>query len=195
MFESLHSISKTGIRSVYLSELERHASSVAGSGVVVHYFGEFSHSMINGLSESIEDLMISNGDSKTSIKRVFSMLIQGFQNIRAHGERDTEGVQSAFVVIAREKDVYRISLGNLILQKEKETIEHYFSRINPMSDSQLKDLYLDILNNGFFTRRGGAGLGFLIMRMKSEHPLGYSFQNIDDRLCFFRVEITINRSL
>ena len=64
-----------------------------------------------------------------------------------------------------------------------------------MSDSQLKDLYLDILNNGFFTRRGGAGLGFLIMRMKSEHPLGYSFQNIDDRLCFFRVEITINRNL
>ena len=195
MIESLQSTTRTGVRAVYLSELQRFAGDAASGGVIVHYCGEFSQGMINGLAESTEELMVSNGDSKKTIKRVFSILIEGLQNIRAHGERDAEGDQSAYLVIAREKDNYKIIFGNLVLQKDREVIEEYLSRINHMTEQELKDLYMDILNNGFFTRKGGAGFGFLTMRMKSDHPLEYSFQKIDDRLCFFRVAITIHRSL
>lgn len=194
MLEIIHTISGSEVRNKYLSSLEEFSRD-KNRTVMVHHFGEFSQDLINGLTDSIEDVMISNGDSKKTRKRIFSILIEGLQNIKAHGEKDENGFQLAYLMIVKTKEEYSILMGNLIQEKEKETLENYFQRINDMSPEKLKELYLEILNNSFFTRKGGAGLGFLTMRLKSEQKLAYSIQRISEKNCFFTVEVTINRNL
>ena len=60
-------------------------------------------------------------------------------------------------------------------------------------NQELKDLYMSVLTNGFLSKKGGAGLGFLTMRIKSENGLKYSIENLDNDKSLFTVEILLNR--
>jgi hypothetical protein len=194
MIQAINTSTGSEIRSRYLGELEEYASQT-GSTIVINHFGEFTQDLINGLSESMEELMISNGDSKKTIKRVFSILIEGLQNIRAHGERDEEGNQYAYLIIMKSPSLYRVAFGNIIQEKESTGLSKYIDKINQMEMKDLKNLYLEILNNSFFTRKGGAGLGFLTMRLKSEQALKSKIQRLNEQKCFFTVEVSIDRNL
>ena len=86
---------------LYFDECIKKYTSIENRVVLVSHFGEFSQDLINSLVEGNEELMSSVGDKKILIKRVFSILIEGLQNIKAHGDVDEQGVQMAFVLIAK----------------------------------------------------------------------------------------------
>ena len=191
MVETINNAIGSDVRNIYLACLEKQNN--ASGSIMVHHFGEFSIDFINGLTDSVEEMMVSNGDSKKVIKRVFSILIEGLQNVRLHGERDEQGNQFSFLFILKCKNNYKIIMGNLINHEDKVNAESYLDKINLMSTEELKSYYLEVLDNSFFSSKGGAGLGFLTMRMKSEQKLSYSFDKLNDNLCFFTVEITLMR--
>ena len=56
--------------------------------ILLSHCGFFSQDLINSLVSGNEELMNSVGDKKILIKRVFSILIEGLQNIRLHGEKN-----------------------------------------------------------------------------------------------------------
>lgn len=191
MVETINSAIWSDVRNIYLACLEKQ-NNVSGS-LMVQYFGELSADFINGLTDNVEEMMVSNGDSKKVIKRVFSILIEGLQNVRLHGEKDEQGNQFSFLFIVKCKNNYKIIMGNLINHEDKVIAESYLDKINLMSTEELKSYYLEILDNSFFSSKGGAGLGFLTMRMKSEQKLSYSFDKLNESLCFFTVEIALLR--
>lgn len=191
MVETVNSVIGSDVRNIYLACLEEQ-NNTSGS-LLAHHFGDFSTDFINGLTESVEEMMTSNGDSKKVIKRVFSILIEGLQNVKLHGERDEQGNQYSFLFIVKGKSSYKIIMGNLINHEDKVIAERYLDKINKMNAEELKSYYLEILDNSFFSRKGGAGLGFLTMRMKSEQKLNFSFDSLNEKLCFFKVEITLLR--
>lgn len=161
---------------------------------MIHHFGEFSSDLVNGLAEGVEEILISSGASKKLMKRVFSIVIEGLQNIRLHGERDEHGYQGAYLLINKGKENYQIIMGNLLNQEDRELIDKYLKKINKMDMVELKEFYSELLSNSFFTRKGGAGLGFLTMRLKSENELNYEIKQLASDKCFFTVEVTINKN-
>jgi len=191
MVETINNAIGSDVRNIYLACLEKQNN--ASGSIMVHHFGEFSIDFINGLTESVEEMMISNGDTKKVIKRIFSILIEGLQNVRLHGEKDEQGNQYSFLFIVKGKSHYKIIMGNLMNHEDRQISESYLNKINLMSAEELKSYYLEILDNSFFSTKGGAGLGFLTMRLKSEQKLSYSFDKLNDSLCFFTVEITLMR--
>ncbi|MBK9591434.1 MAG: hypothetical protein IPO32_07985 [Crocinitomicaceae bacterium] len=68
----------------------------ANGKIIVSHFGEFSQDLVNSLSTGIEDTMLESGDKKGVVKRMFSILVEGLQNIRIHGERDEDNNQISF---------------------------------------------------------------------------------------------------
>jgi hypothetical protein len=54
-------------------------------------------------------------------------------------------------------------------------------------------MYHGILTNGLFSDKGGTGLGFLTMKIKSDHPIDFLFEEIDDNNLMFKYVLTINR--
>jgi hypothetical protein len=193
MITALHNQSVTDIRNNYLAQLK--SAEERKGQVMVHHFGDFSTDLINGLAEAVEELMISNGDSKKSVKRVFSILVEGLQNIRRHGEKDEDNCQNAYFIFVRYKSEYEIVMGNMIGDEDLPIAKSYLDRINQLDHVALKDLYVNILDNSFFTRKGGVGLGFLTMRLKSEKPLIYQFVQLQNKRCFFTVQVMINRNM
>jgi ribosomal protein L24 len=161
--------------------------------VSLSHIGVFSQDFINSIAAAVEDLMISGGEVKKTVKRTFSILVEGLQNIHRHGSLDEKGRQLAFLILAKNIKTYKIVLGNIIDDEDAEPVSNYLTRINSMSHDQLKLVYLDVLSREPLTKKGGAGLGFLTMSIKSESELKYSIQTIANGKSILFVEILLNR--
>lgn len=192
MIETVNHKIESEIRNSYLRYLEKYSMDEHRS-VSVNHFGVFSQDLINSIAGGVEELMVSNGDQKKIIKRVFSILIEGLQNIRLHGETDESDRQLAFLLLCKNPSSYLIVFGNIISNEDREILTEYLEKINKLDQTELKELYFKVLSKGYLSKKGGAGLGFLTMRLKSQNPLTYTIENLSDNKSLFKVEVLINR--
>ena len=172
----------------------QYANGNSNSSIFLSHFGELSQEMVNELSVMAEDNMIESGDKKGVIKRLFNILVEGLQNIRLHGARDEDGNQTSFLNIAQENDHYKILMGNLVKNKNVDDISDKINKINASSKKDVKEMYVNTLTNGVISIKGGAGLGFITMAMKSKNKLEFQFKNINDNISCFSLLITLNRN-
>ncbi len=177
----------------FFTNCEENYFSVENRVILISHCGVFSQDLINSLVEGNEELMSTVGDKKVLIKRVFSILIEGLQNIRAHGGKDDEGKQIGFIIIAKDKETYKLNFGNIINSSEKASIISKIDRLNSLSTSEIKMLYMNVLTNDLYSKKGGAGLGFITMKIKSNNNLSYSIVPLTQKKSLFSFEIILNR--
>jgi hypothetical protein len=157
------------------------------------HFGEFTQELVNGLSTQVEEAMFEVGDKKGAVKRMFSVLVEGLQNIRIHGQKDEDGNQHAFMAIGQRPESYKLTIGNLVSLSAESFLSNKIDSINAKDEAEVKQLYMEVLTNGVISEKGGAGLGFITMAMKSKNKLGYSIHPINDLIGVFTVEMTLDR--
>jgi hypothetical protein len=160
------------------------------NSVHLAHFGVMNQDLVNSFTENMEEYMISAGEKKTLLKRMFSILIEGLQNILIHGLKLDNELQS-LVIIAHNNQAYRVVLGNLTHAKDIEKLTGYLERLNQMSDEEVKEFYLQSLNNGIMSEKGGAGLGFITMRMKSKAKLDYQFLPVSNDVVLFSIASSV----
>lgn len=165
-----------------------------GGNVYISHLGEFTQDYVNAISASLEERMFEQGEKKAVVKKIFSIIVEGLQNIRIHGEEDKEGSQSSFFLIFQNSESFIIYLGNLIPSKIKDDITKRVETVNNLDKSELKELYLSVLTNGVISNKGGAGLGYITMAMKSGNDLACSFEDVGDGLTLYDLKITVDRS-
>jgi hypothetical protein len=179
------------VDSIYRSYLSNYEKA-ADNKILLKHEGEFSVHLIRILAENVETLMTEFGESRQMIKRMFSILIEGLQNIHLHGGHEN-GIQRAFLIIAKNNTGYKITFGNILDdQEDKVAIKACLNDINHHTEKEIKDLYLSKLKNGFLTLKGGAGLGIVTMRIKSSNDLYYQFYPLDADQSFLVLEVELN---
>lgn len=163
-----------------------------GRKILVSHNGTFSQELVGSLSNGVEELIISRGDKKKVVKRMFSILLEGLQNIRLHGELDATGKQLAFLLVAVNSDSYKVHMANLVQKKRVDQIRNYLDELNALDEEVVKEKYLSVLSNEFLSAKGGAGLGLITTRLKSGQ-LGYQFEDMDDTNDLFILKVTLPR--
>lgn len=176
-----------------LSSWIQEARELGYSHVHLAHYGAINQDLINSFTVNMEEFMISAGDKKNLIKRVFSILIEGLQNILHHGSK-VDGEQKALMIIAYNEKGYFIVQGNLTEKADHQRLTGYLDKLNQMSEEEVKAYYLETLNNGLMSEKGGAGLGFITIRMKSKAQLEYRFQDVNEELTLFSVISQVERS-
>lgn len=168
------------------------ARDMGYTNVHLAHFGPIDQDLINSFTLNMEDFMVSGGDKKQLIKRVFSILIEGLQNILIHGNK-VDGEQQALVMIAYNERGYYLTLGNLAQKADNNRLTGYLDKLNGMTEEEVKAFYLQTLNNGLISDKGGAGLGFITIRMKSRSMLDYRFKDVNEELMLFTITSVISR--
>ncbi len=171
----------------------RKKHSIDASTFFISHFGELSQEMVNDLSIETEQKMIQFGDKKVVVKKAFNILVEGLQNIRLHGAKDKNGIQTSFLKIAKEELTYKILMGNLVANSNIKSISEKINTINSSDLRQIKEMYVATLTNGIISKKGGAGLGFITMAMKSKNNLDFNFDPINSDISCFSVELILNR--
>lgn len=174
----------------YQRNLERFRKD--NSEVILSFIGELNDEKINEFSFSVEAKMQEAGEKKGLVKRVFSILIEALQNMHLHGERDSKGLQSTFVIVAKGSQAYFITFANFIFDSNREKVIERIEYINGLSKENLKEYYMKVLTDGEISKKGGAGLGFITIGMKSKNKMKYNFHPASDGLSLFELDSFAN---
>jgi hypothetical protein len=161
--------------------------------IILAHFGEFSQDLLNSLTTNVEEQMLESGDKKSTIKRMFSILVEGLQNIRIHAERDSNGNQVSFLLVLQQATNYRITFGNLVSAAVADKLTKRIDQLNSLSHEDIKTMYMDTLSNGTMSAKGGAGLGFITISLKTNAPIEYQKEPVSADLFLFTQVISIDR--
>lgn len=155
--------------------------------VLTHY-GELSDEKVNDIGIELEVRMLASGVKKGIVKRMFSVIVEALQNIRLHGERDTDNKQCTYTIIGKNQLAYYFACGNLILNDNILKVENKIIHLNELTKEQVKEHYMQVLTDGMISQKGGAGLGFITITMKSRNKLNYEFIPANEKLSVFAFE-------
>lgn len=165
--------------------------------LILIYEGEFSQEVTKSVLAMAERNMDSFGESPGVKRKVFNVMVECLQNISKHAANYEPGryaKNNALFMIGKSDESYLLTSGNAVDKPEVTNMIGKLERINGLDKDGLKALYKEIITGTEgLSPKGGAGLGFVDMARKSERPLGYDFEEINDKLDFFSVKITIPR--
>jgi hypothetical protein len=161
--------------------------------LILAYDGVLSPETITRLEAEIEAKIMEKGLPKSVVKKVFFICIESLQNMFIHGYKDEQGARhNFFILYMTEKAVHMIN-ANLIANTAIEKVSNHIHKINSFSDpAELKQYYLEHLENNELSEKGGAGLGFITIGMKSGNKLDTHFETINANRSFFQMEVAIN---
>lgn len=151
------------------------------------YRGRFTQEITDNILLLSENKLEKEEQSAKTKKRVYSILVECLQNITRH--QDDTGDESpdslGYFVLQKKLDKYYITTGNLIDKSNISYIEELIAKINKLEKEELKAYYKEILEEGHFSNKGGAGLGLIDMARKSGNKLQYYFRDVSDNFSYF----------
>ncbi len=161
--------------------------------ILVSHYGELSQSVISNLEGSVEQKITSLDISKGPIKKIFFISVETLQNMLLHGQKNNEGEQHNFFILVKNGVKLKVISSNLVANTSIPSLEKQINTINSFDDEkELKAYYLEHLENNTMSEKGGAGLGFITIGMKSGNKLQVEFQKINDQFSLFTLTSAVD---
>ncbi|RYM33376.1 hypothetical protein ERX46_10570 [Brumimicrobium glaciale] len=173
------------------NELHNEFTDHGNNLMVMSHLGEFSQELVNSLSEGLEYIMDQREVKRIIIKRMFSIMIEGLQNVRLHGKANLLKKQLGHVMIIEKNGMFSVSFGNIVDEQGKSILTKHLNKLNNMELSEMKGYYLDVLGNGDMTDKGGAGLGFTTIALKSKSKINFQFLEYEEDSYYFEMRIEL----
>jgi hypothetical protein len=141
-----------------------------GNGELVFgHQGVLTPSTLPHLLALTEDHCQRMGEPIILRKRLYSMVVEGLDNIQRHAEVGPGTFPEA--ALLAEQRGYRLFLGNHMPRVLAAVLEHRLLLLNEMDEVDLKEQYRRLLAYSGRTGQGGAGLGLYAMARKSTRPM------------------------
>lgn len=159
------------------------------------YRGEFNSDITNYILSLAEKNIVESKIKGRTKKRVFHIMVESLQNITRHQDFSNEDLaQTAFFSIQKNGSTFFITTGNIINKSDIPPLKEKLERLNKLSKNELTKTYLEILNDGKISPKGGAGLGLIEIVRKSGNKLYYDFKNLSNDKAFIYMHSFINTS-
>ena len=140
--------------------------------------GELGAADVHAITQDLESLLSDVGASKQSIKRTFTVLIEGLQNTLIHSTKSGDSPYYGLGVAFGNDEVNMLIL-SLADEKHVIKVKGLVADLNSMQPDALKEHYRMTMNNGKISEKGGAGLGLITMVMRSKDGLHVTSTAID----------------
>jgi len=128
----------------------------------------------------------------TTIK-ISNVMVEMLQNIIKHGSKVSDsnvGVPGVFFLGQTGNETILTS-GNIISDDAADAITKRLEFVNGMAKDELSDYYDDILLDFDSADAKKTGLGFTDLRIKSDRPLKYEFQQLDGGHKFYLLQTAV----
>ncbi|MFH2143674.1 MAG: SiaB family protein kinase [Bacteroidota bacterium] len=165
-------------------------NSLKSDNLSFMYKGQFSDTITDRIVNLIEENISNNLVELSSLKKkVPFLMIECFQNIVRHAVALED--EMGFFMIRNIGCGYFITSGNGLMNINIPILKTKLEKINSLNKEELKEYYLEILNNEEVSKDGGSGLGLIEMARKSGQKIEFAFYPINDTYSLFYVQIKI----
>jgi len=167
------------------------------SGIILSYKGPVDHDKIDFLLIKLKNTREFTRLQKTTGKRVYAIVVECLENIARHSvKKFPENLKfQSFILVEEKNDKIVIRAGNPIEEVERKKLTEKLTHINQMEHEVLTGMYENMINKEPLDFENGAGLGFIILRLKSGNKIDFSFNNINKDISDFNIDISINKSV
>ncbi|MBL4587688.1 MAG: SiaB family protein kinase [Flavobacteriales bacterium] len=163
--------------------------------VLLEYEGMVDRVVVLDLLPKIEKILETEKVDRLRKRKLINIAIETLQNLQLHAYPIDEKVDRIYPAfhLTKGDNCINIIIGNLIDNEERPVLEDKIEKINSLNNEEVKFLYGVIMKQTVvkFSSKGGAGLGLIDMKKKSGNPLGFSFQDIDDRVSYFNLKVSV----
>ena len=161
--------------------------------VLLAYDGVLNNDTISRLETEVEGKVTELAIAKTPLKKIFFISVEALQNMLIHGGKDALGHQHNYFILSKNHTKVEIITANLVNNSNINKLKTDVERLNSFAEpAELKSYYMEHLDKNEISDKGGAGLGFITIAMKSGNKLGYAFDKINDNLSLFLLRSTVS---
>lgn len=172
----------------FVSEVRRQMDE---NQLMLSYRGEMSQEIVMALLNLTEN-KLNQTSFDTSIKtRVFGVMVECLQNITKHSDKGTHERSNVFMIGFSDQG-YMIYSGNVIRSEKVEELRNKITKINTMTEEELKEFYKYWIKNESLSGKSGAGLGLIHIARKTGNPLDFDFEEIDKDHYFFSLRTLVD---
>lgn len=159
------------------------------------YSGPVDHEMIDKLLVQVKKRREFTGLDRLTGRRVYAVLVECLENIARHSRKEiiTETGMQPYISASDTSDKIIIRSGNTITEPERINLVSRLDLINNSDNRALNALFENEINKEI-PGNNGAGLGFLVMRLRSGNNIEHNFTPIDSYLTYFELQISVNKN-
>jgi hypothetical protein len=164
-------------------------------GILLDYEGPVDHKIIDHLLKNLKKNKGYIGLPKTTGKRVYAITVECLENISKHSIKKIQGSTKLqpYISVVNQDNKILIKTGNPVFEVKTSQLTKKLNKVNQTDEDSLIALYEKIINKETVQDENGAGLGFIIMRLKSGNRIDFSFIDLGDDLSYFYLQIPINK--
>lgn len=166
---------------------------MAHTAQLVDFTGSVDYVTIDRILNDLKKNRTYGKLAKTTAKRVYAILVECLENISKHAiPVSDDDTHKPYVSVSLENEVIVIRAGNPVTFESIKKLDIGLELINALDDPELLSLY-DSKINTHQVSRNCAGLGFMLMKLKSKNNIGYRYTEVNKDIAFFEIKITINQ--
>ena len=147
----------------------------------------FTQKDVDDVVKFIETL----NEKPTLIRKISFLTVEVIQNIIHHSDKNPKGETFAYFEIIKDSDNYVIKSGNLLLKENTEELEKKLESVESSSHDEIKQKIMTKLDNGDFSDKGGAGIGLLSIKKRTDRGMSYNIEYFKEDYNFIHFEIKI----
>jgi Family of unknown function (DUF6272) len=158
--------------------------------VILYFKGEITNNLLTSILQLLDDRLERKNEDLKVRKKVFSVLLECLQNIYNYQQYQPIPEEEAYyhaatLMIRRTGDAY------YMFRDRVTKLEAKINKVNLMPPEELKEFYKQIISLQQQTDTGGAGLGLIDMARKSGEKITYSFDDVNDKYCFYSLQVKV----
>jgi hypothetical protein len=163
-------------------------------GNILYHKGPVNFNTIEILLTNLKKAFEFQNLNKTVSKRVYAIIVECLENISKHSLKNPENISfpDPYLSVRKQRDEIIIKTGNPVSEDSKKRITKRLNQINNLNESDLKSLYDEIINRELKPDKNGAGLGFIMMALKSGNRIDYNFPGTDFPCTFTEIKIKVS---
>ncbi|MGZ3930166.1 MAG: SiaB family protein kinase [Bacteroidia bacterium] len=156
------------------------------------YQGVFTQDNLKSLLSMTEG-SVAGSDNVVFKRRAANVMVELLQNICNHAAcpDNCEEGKPGMIVVSTSNGGFSITSANYIGNQTKDQVCSRIEKVNAASDTELEDLYSDVILKEQEAGQKGAGLGFIDMKMKSGNKILSSVIPHNDLFSFISISVFI----
>jgi hypothetical protein len=159
--------------------------------LMLSYRGEMSQEIVMALLNMTENKLNQTSYDVSIKSRVFAVMVECLQNITQHSDKSMFSRSNMFM-IGHTDQGYMIYSGNVIRPEKVEELRSKITKINTMTEEELKEFYKYWIKNESLSGKSGFGLGLIHIARKTGNPLDFDFEQIDNDHFFFSLRTLVD---
>ncbi len=170
--------------------------------VILMYEGPINQNIVKSFAYLTECRLAAEEESRKTSRVVYHVMLESLQNVTKHGydfskmassDLKTGLSKSGILIVGLDEERWYVTTGNMVRNQGLAKTANLIDRVNSLNEWELKDLHKETLIKSSISESGGAGLGLIDMAKKTNNPLRYNIEPIDDEFSFFILTVMVHK--